>query len=190
LKPTLAEIGVDKNLAYRARKAAEWDDESFELWLKDELDEILNPSPSHGQIKEARKERRRAERATPEHKAAREADRRRAEEKRSENEKWEEEQHANGGAAERVAEIILKRGTQSAAPEIISPTFTAKGAVNQTRFAEAMRSIKQSLRSAYALSNRATFFKQARDMLDDLERELVPVTAEASAHQRAPESVS
>jgi hypothetical protein len=48
-----------------------------------------------------------------------------------------------------------------------------------------MRSVKQGLRLAYALSDRATFFKHARDMLDDLEREVVPVTAEAAAHQRA-----
>src|SRR5262249_59919182 len=96
---------------------------------------------------------------------------------------------------ERVPEIEIiepngpKRGTQSDTPEIISPKFTAKGAVNQTRFAEAMRSVKTGLRLAYALSDPATFFKHARDMLDYLEREVVPVTAEASAHQRTTEPV-
>src|SRR5262249_45595823 len=79
-----------------------------------------------------------------------------------------------------------KRGTQSAAPEIISPTFTAKGALNQTRFAEAMRSVKQGLRLAYALSDRATFFKHTRDMLDDLERELVPVAARINGSAEQP----
>ena len=187
--PTLAEAGIDKNLAYRARSEAREEDEGeWERDLKGRLDEILNPYNQEVEEDE-RKERRRVEQATPEYKAAREADRRRSEEERRENEKWEEEQHSKE-AAEPVAEIILpKRGTQSAAPEIISPTFTAKGAVNQTRFAQAMRSVKQGLRFAYALSDRATFFKHARDMLDDLEREVVQVTAEASAHQRATEPV-
>ena len=57
--PTLAEAGIDKNLAYRARRAAEGDDETFEEDLKYELDEVLNPPPDWLQIKEERKERRR-----------------------------------------------------------------------------------------------------------------------------------
>lgn len=132
LKPTLAEIGVDKNLAYRARKAAEWDDESFEVWLEVELDEILNPAPTYGQQQEERKEWRRLERekAKAEGKPAREADRCQREEERRENEKWEEEQRAER-AAEPVAEIIPpKRRAQSVAPEIISPTFTANSQSN------------------------------------------------------------
>jgi hypothetical protein len=60
--PTLAEAGIDKNLAYRARRAAEPDDETFEELLEDELGEILNPSPDFFQIKEAFKERRRLNR--------------------------------------------------------------------------------------------------------------------------------
>jgi hypothetical protein len=52
-----------------------------------------------------------------------------------------------------------------------------------------MRCTKQYLRSAYALSNRATFFKHVRDMIDDLERELVPrkrvsESAEQSVEER------
>ena len=52
-----------------------------------------------------------------------------------------------------------------------------------------MRCTKQHLRSAYALSNRATFFKHVRDMIDDLERELVPrkrvsESAEQSVEER------
>lgn len=186
--PTLAEAGIDKNLAYRARSAAEFDDETFEEDLKLELDQILNPPPTCEQQKDERKERRAYE-ATPEGQAEL---LRREEERQRE---WEEQDRRDSKEhpeivvpATACAEVIPpKRGTQSAAPEIISPTFTAKGAVNQTRFAEAMRSVKQGLRLAYALSDRTTFFKHARDMLDDLEREVVPVTAKAAAHQRATE---
>ena len=193
LPPTLAEAGIDKNLAYRARKWAEFDDEDFEYELKDELDEILNPPPTWEQREDERKAQKAYER-TPEG----QAELRRREEERERA--WEEDRkkHPELHEHERVpeieiiepngetvaapatvcAEVILpKRSTQSAAPEIISPKFTAKGAVNQTRFAEAMRSVKQGLRSAYALSDPATFFKHTRDMLDDLERELVPVAA-------------
>jgi hypothetical protein len=60
--PTLAEAGIDKNLAYRARRAAEYDDETFEEDLKCELDEILNPPPTYGQYQDERKERRRLKR--------------------------------------------------------------------------------------------------------------------------------
>jgi len=48
-----------------------------------------------------------------------------------------------------------------------------------------MRCTKQHLRSAYALSNRATFFKHVRDMVDDLEREVqAPCSAEQSVEER------
>jgi hypothetical protein len=199
--PTLAEAGIDKNLAYRARAAAQMDDDEFESELKEELDEILNPRKTTEQERDERRERKAYE-TTPEGQAAL---RRRKEQQEREGAEWErrdriENPHVyerpkneveiiepNGKTvvvpATVCAEVIPpKRGTRSTPSEIISPTFTAKGAVNQTRFAEAMRSVKQGLRLAYALSDRATFFKHARDMLDDLEREVVPVTAEAAAH--------
>jgi len=195
LKPTLKEAGIDKNLAKRARTAAKRPEKIFEEDVRWHREQILNPPPEYSEIKEARKQRRvaeslaalaRGEKREPDDLEIIERAKQR-EERRAKclEEKREEEQRA-----EPVAEIILpKRGTQSTAPEIISPTFTAKGAVNQTRFAEAMRSVKQGLRLAYALSDPATFFKHARDMLDYLEREVVPVTAEASAHQRTTEPV-
>jgi hypothetical protein len=65
LPPTLAEAGIDKNLAYRARKWAEFDDEDFEYELKDELDEILNPPPTWEQREDERKAQKAYER-TPE----------------------------------------------------------------------------------------------------------------------------
>jgi hypothetical protein len=172
--PTLAEAGIDKNLAYRARSAAEYNDETFEDELKWELEEILNPPKTREQDEDEQEERwaeQEAYEATPEGQAEL---RRRQEERERENlNLYERSEHEH--------EIIPpKRATQSAAPEIISPTFTTKGAVNPTRFAEAMRSVKERLRSAYSLSDPATFFKHARDMLDALERELVPVSATAS----------
>jgi hypothetical protein len=85
LPPTLAEAGIDKNLAYRARSAAEGDDEGFELDLKEELDGILNPPPTWEQRSDE-KEERKAYLATPEGKAER---RREKEERRREKEERE-----------------------------------------------------------------------------------------------------
>jgi hypothetical protein len=212
--PTLAEAGIDKNLAYRARKWAEFDDEGFEYELELELDKILNPPPSPGQLDEERKEERRKERQEARRQEQEtiavvaddviERDRKECVElyqKVLDAERDRAESPVidlvveNVKAEPRAVKIdIVKNGTQSAAPEIISPTFTTKGAVNQTRFAEVMRCTKQHLRSAYALSNRATFFKHVRDMVDDLERELLgelkskaPCSAEQSVEERRAE---
>jgi hypothetical protein len=156
----------------------------FEYDLEQKLNEILNPPPPPGQLEEERKAYERSPEGQAElrrEKEQRERQYREQEERdREEHPEWyEDERETVVVPATACAEVIPpERGTQSAAPEIISPNFTAKGAVNQTRFAEAMRDVKQRLRSAYALSNRATFFKHARDMLDELEREQQPVAAE------------
>ena len=63
--PTLAEAGIDKNLAYRARNWAEFGDEDFEDELKDKLDAILNPPPTYQQQEDERKAQKAYER-TPE----------------------------------------------------------------------------------------------------------------------------
>src|SRR5262249_10810909 len=68
--PTLAEAGIDKNLAYRARSAAEYDDETFEDDLKWELDEILNPPKTREQHEDEQEEREAYE-ATPQGQAER-----------------------------------------------------------------------------------------------------------------------
>jgi len=204
LPPTLAEAGIDKNLAYRARSAAEGDDEGFEIDLKEELDEILNPRATYEQQQDEREARKAYER-TPEGQAElrREKEERECEyaererRDRLEHPEWFEDERAEPSPVidlvvedvkvePQVINVdIVKSGTQSAAAEIISPTFTTKGAVNQTRFAEVMRCTKQHLRSAYALSNRATFFKHVRDMVDDLEREVqAPCSAEQSVEER------
>jgi hypothetical protein len=171
LKPTLKEAGIDGNLAHRARSAAAMSDEDFAAYVETHRDSILQPvfQPAYPESKEQKAERL-AER--------RERKKQREREMAETYDGEEEEQRA----AEPVAEIITPKrgGTQSAAPEIISPNFTAKGAVNQTRFAEAMRDVKRRLRSAYALSNRATFFKHARDMLDELEREFTAELARSA----------
>ena len=150
LPPTLAEAGIDKNLAYRARSAAEGDDEGFEIDLKVELDEILNPAPTWEQRADE-KEERKAYFATPEGKAERRREkeerdrqwREQEERDRKEHPEWYEDKQAepsrviniaveNVKAEPQAIKIdIVKNGTQSAAPEIISPTFTTKGAVNQ-----------------------------------------------------------
>jgi len=202
LKPTLKEVGIDGNLAHRCRSAAAMSDKDFAEYVEDHRASILEPI---FQAAYPESEEQKAERL-----AERREDRKRRKEELA---KRRAEMHAADAIVEDepsniepspVIDIvvedvkaepqaikidIVKNGTQSAAPEIISPTFTTKGAVNQTRFAEVMRCTKQHLRSAYALSNRATFFKHVRDMIDDLERELVPrkcvsESAEQSVEER------
>ena len=159
----------------------------------------MNPPPTYQQQEDERKAQKAYER-TPEGQAELRREKEERERREREQEERDRKEHPERFEDERaepspviglvvenvkvepqaVKIDIVKNGTQSAAPEIISPNFTAKGAVNQTRFAEAMRDVKRRLRSAYALSNRATFFKHARDMLDELEREFTAELARSA----------
>jgi hypothetical protein len=179
---TLSEAGINKNLAHRARSAAAMSEEDFAEHIGMERDAILNPSPFQTDNYPE----------TPEQNAERRAERRkRRAEVKKQQEEWRKERRkeieaqADDDDGDEVEIIPPKRATRSAAPEIICSAFTTMGAVNPTRYANAMRGIKRSLRAAYEMSNPATFFKHAHDMLDDLERELVPVTAEANCEESA-----